>query len=309
MSKKKLGRGLDALLENHKKVDSKENKESSSVQKTDDFTSNTNSIKKIDPRILKPNPYQPRTNFSKKAMEELAASIKQHGIIQPVIITENKNGDFFILAGERRTRASIMVGLKKIPVIVADVEPEQNLELALIENIQREDLNPIEEAQAYKKLLEMYDLSQEELAKKLGKSRPAVTNIMRLLQLPEYAISAITKKEISAGHARAILSVTTQTDKKTLFNKIVNEGLSVRQAEKLAGKLNSSIKDKKIETKPSSTSTIKKLPPNLSAIQQKFLEALGTKVVIKGTEEQGTVEISYFSKDDLDSLYNKITKE
>lgn len=305
MSKRKLGRGLEALLENYDDDDSRTLQDKTITEsKTTEQNSNA-SVWKIDPRKLKPNPHQPRTTFSQKALEELAISIKEHGIIQPVIITEDNDGNYFILAGERRTRAAILAGLSQIPVIVADIEPEQNLELALIENIQREDLNPIEEAKAYKKLLKMYDLSQEELAKKLGKSRPAVTNVMRLLQLPDYVILAIQSGSISQGHARSILSVALPSDQKKLFDKIITEGISVREAEAYANTLNSS--KKQISTKSQST-TKEILPPELASIQQKFLESLGTKVVIKGSEEKGIVQISYFSKDDLQSLYDKIVK-
>ena len=316
MSKKKLGRGLESLLVTNYDSDSEVKSElpENTAEHQSRSGENANeehnqSVKKVNPRTLKPNPHQPRTVFSETALQELAASIKEHGIIQPVVVTEGVNGELFILAGERRTRASIIAGLTEIPVIIADIAPEQNLELALIENIQRENLNPIEEAVACKKLLEMYDLSQDELAKKLGKSRPAVTNVMRLLQLPDFALEAVRSGSISQGHARAILSVMLETEQKTLFDKIISEGLSVRQAENYAAHLNAGEQKNTITQKTSSAKPTGKLSPELESMQQKFLEAFGTKVVIKGTETSGTLEISYFSKDDLHSIYEKIMRE
>lgn len=309
MSKKKLGRGLDAIFNNYGEKNEAISVDGQSSYKTkieDADKAHFSSIQKINPRLLKPNPHQPRTVFSEKALEELSSSIKEHGIIQPVVISKDAEGNTFILAGERRTRAAIMAGLEEIPVILADIEPEQNLELALIENIQREDLNPIEEARAYKKLLNMYDLSHEELAKKLGKSRPAITNVLRLLQLPDYAIEALEAGKISQGHARAILSLNLASEQKKLFTKILEDGISVREAESLATKLNAGEKQKNLKTKNSSSTLQTNLSPELASIQQKLLEKLGTKVIIKGTEEGGTVEITYFSKDDLNSLYEKI---
>ncbi|MEL3904977.1 MAG: ParB/RepB/Spo0J family partition protein [Treponemataceae bacterium] len=312
MSKNKLGRGLDSLLEikpNTNTAAKQGRATNTSAASEPDIEKNIQTVKKVDPRILKPNPHQPRTVFSETALAELANSIKEHGIIQPVVVTEEENGELFILAGERRTRASIMAGLQEIPVIVADIAPEQNLELALIENIQRENLNPIEEALACKKLLEMYDLSQDELAKKLGKSRPAVTNVMRLLQLPDFALEAVQSGSLTSGHARAILSVVLKTEQKKLFDKIMSEGLSVRQAEQYAAKLNAGEKENGLKHKPDSAKTLGGLSPELQSMQQKFLEAFGTKVIIKGTESSGTLEISYFSKDDLHSIYEKIVQE
>ncbi|MEL3908651.1 MAG: ParB/RepB/Spo0J family partition protein [Treponemataceae bacterium] len=312
MSKKKLGRGLDALLGDYKESSAKTNTvitESKTFSENADDSEKAeqafNQVINVDPKSLKPNPHQPRTTFSESSLAELAVSIKEHGIIQPVVVTEAENGELFILAGERRTRASIIAGIKEIPVILADIEPEQNLELALIENIQREDLNPIEEATAFKKLLEMYDLSQDELAKKLGKSRPAITNSLRLLQLPNYALEAVRTNKISQGHARAILSVVLDSEKKQLFDKIINENISVREAEALASKFNAGEKHSKPNQKPKSSKP-NKLSPELESLQQKFLEALGTKVVIKGSEDKGILQISYFSKDDLNHIYEKI---
>lgn len=312
MSKKKLGRGLDALFGNYSDEEHTELPEPRELSDTDhsdaadSSEASFSSVQQMDPRILKPNPNQPRSIFSEKALEELSTSIKEHGIIQPIVITRDDAGNSFILAGERRTRAAIMAGLSEIPVIVADIAPEQNLELALIENIQRENLTPIEEARAYKKLLSMYDLSQDELAKKIGKSRPAVTNIMRLLQLPDYAIDAIQEGKLSQGHARTLLSLNTESERKQLFDKIINEGISVRDAENFASHCNAGEKHKQLKNKTSTTHPVVQLSPELASIQQKFLECLGTKVVIKGDEQSGVVEISYFSKDDLETLYDKI---
>lgn len=316
MSKKKLGRGLDAILgvpDSGEKGQPAQNqpiyeKIATSQALAPSAGHTPNAVQKLDPHLLKPNPNQPRTVFSETALAELAASIKEHGIIQPVIVTEEA-GEYFILAGERRTRAAIMAGLTEIPVIIADIDPSQNLELALIENIQRENLNPLEEARAYKKLLGMYDLTQDELAKKLGKSRPAVANALRLLQLPDYALDAISAGTLSSGHARAVLSVSLASEQKKLFHAIIEESLTVREAEAMAAKLNAGERHNKMEPKKTNPKASTALPPELASIQQKFLECLGTKVLIKGTETSGTVEISYFSKDDLTALYERITRE
>ncbi|PIE98369.1 MAG: chromosome partitioning protein ParB [Treponema sp.] len=294
-SKQKLGRGLDALLSQD---DSPGKDNSSKVE-----SSNENLIL-IDPNQLKPNPHQPRQVFSDESLQELSVSIKEHGIIQPVVVSRGEKGELFIVAGERRTRASILAGLSEIPVLISDIAEEKNLEVALIENIQREDLNPIEEAKAYQNLINMYDLSQEDLSQRVGKSRSAIANFLRLLQLPEYAQKAIEESRISSGHARAILSVNTDIKRKTLFEKIINEGLSVRSSERIASELNS----KKNNSNASFAGKVqfKQMLPELQDLQQQFIDALGTKVIIKGNADKGTVEISYFSADDLDELYNKI---
>lgn len=311
MSKKRvpLGRGLDAVLGD---VDVETVLSHSAEGETQPLSSispdenrSAGSVIYLDPHILKPNPNQPRTQFDETALAELAASIKEHGIIQPVIATET-DGQYFILAGERRTRAALLAGLEKIPVLVSDIPAERNLELALIENIQRQDLTPVEEAKAYKKLLALYDLSHDELAKKLGKSRSSVTNVLRLLQLPDYALEALQDGSLSAGHARALLSVLTEKERRALFDKIISEGLSVREAERYASHLSAG-GEKTPAVKPGSKTPVEPaLSPELADMQQRLLERFGTKVKIKGTDKAGTIELSYFSADDLNALYEKL---
>ena len=192
----------------------------------------------IDPKLLKPNPKQPRVEFNQRQLEELCESIKVNGILQPIIIEDAGDGGFYIIAGERRTRASRMAGLKQVPVQLRKFDEQQKLEMALIENIQRADLNPIEEATAYYNLIQMSDLNQEEVAKRVGKNRSTVANAIRLLKLPEDIQRAIVAGQITSGHARALLMVKNDADMRVMFGKIVGNGLSVREAESLADEYN-----------------------------------------------------------------------
>ena len=261
----------------------------------------------LDPALLKPNPFQPRRTFNEESLQELAASIKEHGIIQPIIV--EKNGDsYIIIAGERRTRAALLAGLERVPVVFREFENSKKLEIALIENIQRENLNPIEEAKAYQEIMQLSGLNQEETAKRVGKSRPAVANAMRLLQLPDDMQTALEKGVLSAGHARAILSLINPADQRVLFTRITEQALSVREAEMQAAQLK---KGARIEQKKNIPQ--RKPPENddiqlaVKDIEQQFIDALGTKVEIKGDLEKGLVSISYFSRADLDALYEKLT--
>ena len=261
----------------------------------------------LDPTLLKPNPFQPRRAFNEESLQELAASIKEHGIIQPIIV--EKNGDsYIIIAGERRTRAALLAGLERVPVVFREFENSKKLEIALIENIQRENLNPIEEAKAYQEIMQLSGLNQEETAKRVGKSRPAVANAMRLLQLPDDMQTALEKGVLSAGHARAILSLINPADQRVLFTRITEQALSVREAEMQAAQLKKGarIEQKKDipQRKPLESDDIRLA---IKDIEQQFIDALGTKVEIKGDLEKGLVSISYFSRADLDALYEKLT--
>ena len=262
----------------------------------------------LDPALLKPNPFQPRRTFNEESLQELAASIKEHGIIQPIIA--EKNGDeYYIIAGERRTRAALLAGLTRVPVIFREFENSKKLEIALIENIQRENLNPIEEAKAYQEIMQLSNLNQEETAKRVGKSRSAVANAMRLLQLPDEMQTALEKGSITAGHARAILSLINPADQTLLFTRITEQALSVREAEMQAAQLKNGSRAGQKKTSPQqSVSRPETDDAQLAVkdIEQQFIDALGTKVEIKGDLEKGIVHISYFSQADLDALYNKI---
>ena len=259
----------------------------------------------VDPALLKPNPHQPRTEFDQKALEELAESVKEHGIVEPIIIEKKDGSDFYIIAGERRTRAARLAGLAKVPVQIRKFDEQKKLEVALIENIQRANLNPVEEAQAYYNLMQMSGLTQEEVAKRVGKSRPVIANSLRLLKLPEDMLRAISSGQIDAGHARSLLSVTNPADMRILFGEIIGKGMNCRQSEERAKELNNG---GRAAGKKDAKKTPKK-DPDIAAIEQKFIEVFGTKVVLKGSIEKGSIQIDYFSKQDLDRLYNVIVPE
>lgn len=254
---------------------------------------------------LIPNPHQPRKEFKEEALQELADSIREHGIIQPVTVEDAGDGQFYIIAGERRTRAARLVGLTKIPVQLKKYSEQRKLEVALIENIQRSDLNPIEEAVAYQKLMEMSQLNQEELAQRVGKNRSTVANALRLLKLPEDMQAALESGAITSGHARALLSVNDSSDQRVLFGRITGSGLSVREAEQQAAELNGGGRVKVTEKKDSGAA---KRDPDLAALEQQYIEVFGTKVSIKGNLDKGSIVIEYFSRDDLDRLHSIITE-
>lgn len=301
-----LGRGLNALLEDDR-------------QEFDNTTGSTRTESAkpvqgagtelfVNPALLKPNPHQPRQEFDEEALRELADSIREHGIIQPIIVEKNGEDSYYIIAGERRTRAARMAGLTSVPVIIKKFSEERKLEVALIENIQRENLNPVEEAQAYHQLMTLGNLSQEEAAARVGKSRSAVANALRLLKLPEDMLSSLASGQLTPGHARAILSIINPADQRILFGRIIGNGLSVRDTERMAGELNagsragtSGTAGNQKKEKQSSSSDIE-----AQNLQQKFIDVLGTKVTIKGNLEKGSIEIAYFSRDDLDRIYELI---
>ena len=298
----------DQPFERHSNNKQTNNGQTGAVQLSDtqDHTAVSAPVE-LDPALLKPNPFQPRRTFNEESLQELAASIKEHGIIQPIIA--EKNGDeYYIIAGERRTRAALLAGLTRVPVIFREFENSKKLEIALIENIQRENLNPIEEAKAYQEIMQLSNLNQEETAKRVGKSRSAVANAMRLLQLPDEMQTALEKGSITAGHARAILSLINPADQTLLFTRITEQSLSVREAEMQAAQLKNGSRAGQKNTAPQPVSRPETDDAQLAVkdIEQQFIDALGTKVEIKGDLEKGIVHISYFSQADLDALYNKI---
>lgn len=300
-----LGRGLNALLDdadielhNETGLLSSAKGESSTAAGKELF---------INPSLLKPNPHQPRKEFDEDSLKELADSIREHGIIQPIIVEEAGDGSYYIIAGERRTRAARLAGLVQVPVIIKKFSEERKLEVALIENIQRENLNPIEEAQAYHDLMVMGNLSQEEAAARLGKKRSTVANALRLLKLPEDMSSSLASGQISSGHARALLSVLNPSDQRILFGRIVGSGLSVRETERMAGELNNGSRAKAGSEKKEKSSVSEK-PLEIREMEQKFIDVLGTKVAIKGTVDKGLIEISYFSKEDLERVYEILSR-
>jgi ParB family chromosome partitioning protein len=239
---------------------------------------------------------QPRKIFRDDALKELAASIKEKGVLQPIIVSRAGDGSFRLIAGERRWRASQLAGLKKIPAIVKNVASRDSLEIALIENIQREDLNPVETAEAFHKLIRDFSLTQEELSEKVGKERATVANYLRLLKLPEEIKSLISDGSLSMGHARAILSIEGRANQTDAARKIIKKGLSVRETETLAKSTALS------GTKKSKTHKGPK-DPQIASLEDKLIKSLGTKVRIhhKG-KKGGRIEIEYYSLDELDRL-------
>lgn len=272
MVKKGLGRGLDALF-------ATDEKEESTAENKEFITVNT--------AFVEPNRDQPRKSFDQKELEELSRSVKKYGIIQPITVKEEGNGFYSIIAGERRWRAAKLAGLEKIPVRVVEFSSLEELEVSLIENLQRTDLNPLEEAMGYKKLMEDYSLTQEEVGNKVGKSRSAVANALRILALPEKIREKVINKEISGGHAKAILMVKDEKKQEFLADKIVSEDLSVRSAERMALMLNSDKENKKIKKADNKS-------PEVMDLEQHLSDRMGTKVVLEEKKKGGRIEIEYY---------------
>lgn len=244
---------------------------------------------------LKPHQHQPRKHFDGGKMEELVESIKEKGVIQPLVVRRAENC-YQIIAGERRWRAAQKAGLKEVPVTIQDVSEDWALEIALIENIQREDLNPMEESEAYEYLIKSFDLSQDEVAKRVGKSRSAVANSLRLLKLPEAIRDKVISVSLSMGHARAVLALETEEDMLEAADQIVNNGLSVRESEKLVKKIKNFGHEKKAkQDKP-------QVPPEIIQLEDILRKNLGTKVKITPKGKGGKIEIAYTSGDELERL-------
>jgi ParB family chromosome partitioning protein len=259
---------------------------------------NSDAVRLVPLEKISANPEQPRKIFDEGELAELADSIREHGIIQPVIVEETEEDVYTIVAGERRIRAARIAGLKEVPVIVRAYSDEKRMVVTLIENVQRANLNPVEEANAYKRLMELAGLSQDECATRVGKNRSTVANALRLLKLPYEMQESIETGDISAGHARAILSLENINSQNDLFHEILKKSLSVREAERLAAAQSGEKKAKK----PDSPKTGR--PPEIEAMEEKFLTRLGTKVKINGDLNKGTIVIDYYSMEDLDRLYD-----
>jgi ParB family chromosome partitioning protein len=241
---------------------------------------------------------QPRTHFDETSLQGLAESIRSHGIVQPLLVRRRGDG-YELIAGERRWRAAKLAGLTRVPVVVKEVADDSLLEIALIENIQREDLNPIEEAQAYKKLIETVGLTQESLAGRVGRDRSYITNYLRLLRLPDDLQLLVIEGRLSTGHARTLLALSHVDLQRRMARKIIDDGLSVRATELLVHKSS--------EEKPAKKISVAEPDPNVRAAESKLRRALGTQVKITQTAEgKGKIEISFFHTRDLDRLYNLI---
>ncbi|URA10944.1 ParB/RepB/Spo0J family partition protein [Thermospira aquatica] len=257
-------------------------------------------IQMIDVGKILPNKHQPRKFFAEDELKELADSIREKGVIQPILVTDLGNGKYELVAGERRWRAAKMAGLLEIPAIVRDFSEEDKLEIALIENIQRSDLNPIEEALAFKEIMERLHLSQEELAQRIGKNRSSVANTLRLLKLPEIIQQKIIQKELTEGHARVILMLSERDVMIQFADYIIEKGLSVREAEVM-------VKD--FEKKNVSRETLKEKNETvhpLTSLEEKFIQSLGLKVSVTGSIKKGKIEIHYFSQEELEYIYQRL---
>ena len=273
-----LGRGLEAL-----------------IPVTEDVPSG---LTHVPVSSITPNPQQPRTTLDPDALSELAASIGEHGLIQPLIVTEQGLGRYQLIAGERRWQAARMVGMDFVPVIVKEATPQEALELALVENIQRADLNPLEEANAYRQLVDEFGMTQEQVAGRVGKSRVTVTNTLRLLRLPAEAKQALTDGTIREGHARALLSLPSREAQAAALQVVSKKALSVRQTEELVRRL--------IEPPPQERSKPAASPETL-ALEQDFRETLGTKVnLYRSRRGRGRLVVHFYSEEELQSIYDVI---
>lgn len=275
-----LGRGLNALLSDEVLNGTEEKQEV---------------IKKIDINDIEPNKKQPRKNFNEEELNDLSKSILEHGIIQPLVVREI-NDKYEIVAGERRYRAARLAGLNEIPVIVKNFSEQQTLEVALVENIQREDLNPMELACAYSLLMERFDLNQEEVADKVGKSRPSVANILRLLKLHPYVQEKLRENEITFGHARALLTIKEGKVQKELTDMIVEKQLSVRDVEKYIQMLSKKADESKEKSEKQGYNLFYR------EIQENLQKLFGTKVSISRGSKKGKIEIEYYSDDELERI-------
>lgn len=304
-----LGRGLASLIPQKKPTDKKISEPGKDFNyfgsaPADNFSKGNLSksagasggVQEVEIFRIVPNPHQPRLKFNEEKIQELADSIKEHGIIQPLIVTKN-NGGYEIIAGERRLQASKLAGLKTVPVIVREATEQQKLELAIIENIHRHDLNPIEEAKAYVKLAEEFDLNQEAIAQKVGKSRSAIANKERLLKLPVEIQKALIENKITEGHAKAVLAIENPEKQKALFELILKNNLTVRQVE-----------DKTKEISVKSHKRSMSVDPELKEVENKLTGIFGTKVKVSKAGSGGKITIDYYSKEELDNILDKIER-
>ena len=294
MAARGLGKGLDSLIPNTVG----EAKVKKDVQNVAEPKGPETFVKITK---VEPNREQPRKNFDEDALQELADSIKQFGLLQPIMVQDRKD-HYEIIAGERRWRAAKLAGLKEVPVIIRNYTEREIVEISLIENIQREDLNPIEEAQAYKRLLTEFNLKQDEVAERVSKSRTAVTNSIRLLKLSEKVQKMVIDEMITTGHARALLAVEDQEEQYTLAQKIFDEKLSVRDVEKLVKNLHKPVKPRKVDDKT--------MQIIYQDIAEKLKQRLGTKVAVSSKGEgAGKIEIEFYNHDDLDRLLEMINRQ
>lgn len=286
--KRGLGKGLEALFDNQVPVS----------EKIESTKKDENGIAYIDINYIKPNENQPRKHFDEEKIEELSQSILEHGIIQPLVVRKIDDSRFEIVAGERRYRASRKAGLKKVPAIVREFTDEENMVIAIIENMQREDLNPIEEAEGLKLMIDTYGFTQEQVSKTVSKSRPYITNSLRLLNLPGFIQKEVQEGRITTGHGKVLLGIEDENLLKDLCNKIVKEDLSVRKLEEL-------IASKKKKTKK----PLKKAKnPDVVKVERDLKDIYGTKVTISPKGKKGVIELEYYSQEDLNRIIDLLKK-
>lgn len=283
MSKKGLGKGLQALLPS-----------------TEYKTETGDSVIEIELKKIRVNKNQPRHNFDEEKLNELSISIREHGVIQPILVKAVGEGFYELVAGERRYRACQKIGLKKIPAIIKVLSEKETSEIALIENIQREDLNPIEEAVAYRTLMEDFALTQEELSQRVGKSRSFIANTVRLLALPEKVREMVLQGKLSAGHARTILTLTKIKDQEELAKRISIKGMSVRQTESTVKEM---LKEK------SSKIRSERIDPQIQDLEEKLRKKFSTKVIIKHGKKSGRIELEYYGDEELQRLLETLLNE
>ncbi len=251
---------------------------------------------------VRPNPWQPRHNFDQQELDELAQSIREHGVLQPILVSQQSDGTYQLITGERRWRAVQLAGLETVPALVKEATPLASLEMALVENIQRSDLNPLEEAHAFRQLLDEHGMTQEQLAQRIGKSRVAVTNTLRLLQLPEAVLKALAEGGITEGHARAILTANDDTRRLALLAHVLESHLSVRDTEALAREFNM---DRPMdEIRPPET-----VDPETERLEDAFRHALGTRVRLVRGKSGGRLIIHFYSDEELQGIYEAIVRE
>lgn len=289
MAKKRpgLGKGLDALIPS---------------EPAEDETQEHSRVINVPIDAITENPHQPRTRFDPEELKELADSIQEHGIIQPLVLTRGEDDHYTLIAGERRLKAARLAGLDSVPIIIRDASDQDRLELALIENVQRTDLDPLETAAAYQQLSQEFGLSHEEIGQRVGKSRTTVTNTLRLLDLPPDVQNALREGKITSGHARALLALPSTASQAAALQTILNKDLNVRQTEALVKKL----KGQKSEPKPHKPS----LAPEIKSLQDKLQSSLGTKVRLAMNDQgKGTITIHYYSSEELNSLLDRFLEE
>ncbi len=275
-----LGKGLNALIPD-----------------SDPSEPQAGQVQQVEIERIIPNPRQPREHFDPDQLAELAASIREHGIIQPLVVSPGENGNYILIAGERRLQAARQAGLRRVPVILRETTDQQRLELALIENIQRADLNPLEEAEAYRHLAEEFGLSHEAIARRVGKSRTAISNTLRLLQASSAVRQAVLQRKISEGHARALLGLPTTAAQDAALQTVLRENLNVRQTEALVRKLSGHRPERRPLRPPS---------PDLQALEERLQAALGTRVTLRHGRKGGSVTIHYYSEEELEALLSRL---